>query len=130
METEERLKDLFDRWISHYHVAERIDDKAKRFEVFKDAVKYIHDFNKQGHSYKVGLNKFSAMTNEEFKSMYSDPMEGLMQGKGVLMHVERSSSGFMEGKEKSVPASIDWRKKGAVTPVKDQGSCGKFFSYK
>jgi KDEL-tailed cysteine endopeptidase len=36
----------------------------------------------------------------------------------------------MYGNIDKVPASIDWRKKGAVTPVKDQGKCGKaYFSF-
>jgi C1A family cysteine protease len=24
-----------------------------------------------------------------------------------------------------VPATMDWRKKGVITPIKDQGQCGK-----
>jgi C1A family cysteine protease len=28
-----------------------------------------------------------------------------------------------------LPAAVDWRKKGAVTPIKDQGQCGMSFSH-
>ncbi|KAL6560595.1 Senescence-specific cysteine protease sag12 [Orobanche gracilis] len=28
-----------------------------------------------------------------------------------------------------VPASIDWRQRGAATPIKDQGGCGAFWAF-
>ncbi|BFG27928.1 hypothetical protein CerSpe_142020 [Prunus speciosa] len=41
-----------------------------------------------------------------------------------LQVLEMEMSSFRDGNVTDVPPSVDWREKGAVIPIKDQGKCG------
>ncbi|KAH6759491.1 senescence-associated gene 12 protein [Perilla frutescens var. frutescens] len=95
-------------------------EKAKRFNIFKENVEYIESFNEAAavRPYKLAINKFADLTNEEFESSRNGY-------KKIGSHPKMyKASSFRYGNVTAVPASIDWRKKGAVTAVKDQGQCG------
>ncbi|KAJ9163833.1 hypothetical protein P3X46_023461 [Hevea brasiliensis] len=118
LSSEESLQDLYERWRSHYTVSRSLHEKHKRFNVFKHNVMHVHNTNKLDKPYKLKLNKFADMTSYEFRSTYAGSkinhhlmFQGAPQGNGS----------FMYEKLERVPPSVDWRKKGAVTGVKDQG---------
>ena len=72
--------------------------------------RYIESFNRQGLSYKLAVNHFADRSEEELK---------LLRGKRSVI---QNKKGFYVEKPKAVkknlPISWDWRKQGAVTPVK------------
>lgn len=122
LETEDSLWNLYERWGSHHTVSRDLSEKQKRFNVFKENLKNIHEFNKEDHPYKLSVNKFADMTNHEFRSTYAGSK---VKHHRMLRGPSHATDGFMYENFERVPTSIDWRTKGAVTPIKDQGQCGK-----
>ncbi|KAJ8539366.1 hypothetical protein K7X08_013618 [Anisodus acutangulus] len=89
----------------------------KRFTIFKDNVEYIDSINNAGvWPYKLRINEFADLTNEEFRATRN----------GYRMPSQQKLSEITSFKYENVTAlaTMDWRKEGVVTGVKDQGQCG------
>lgn len=113
---------IYEAWlVKHGKVQNQnsLVEKDRRFEIFKDNLRFIDDHNKKNLSYRLGLTRFADLTNDEYRSMY---LGAKMQKKGERWTSQRYEARVGD----ELPESIDWRKKGAVAEVKDQGSCGKF----
>ncbi|GAA0158772.1 cysteine protease [Lithospermum erythrorhizon] len=94
-----------------------VEEKAMRFDIFKNNVEYIDSVNNAGtRSYKLSVNKFADLTNKEFRATRN--------GYKQAPFPRSCKATFMYENVSAIPSSMDWRSKGAVTPIKDQGQCG------
>ncbi|KAL9238070.1 hypothetical protein vseg_012546 [Gypsophila vaccaria] len=120
----DKLIRLFEAWTErHGKMYHSIEEKLHRFEVFRDNLEHIDETNKKVSNYWLGLNEFADMTHEEFKQKYL----GLKSG--PQRSGKASEFSYRDVQVEALPKSVDWRTKGAVTPIKNQGSCGSCWAF-
>lgn len=119
---EAAVKARHEEWMAeHGRTYKDEAEKARRFQVFKANVEFIDRSNAAGDKkYRLGTNEFTDLTNEEFVAMYTGykPMSSSGANKLPGFKYKNVSLSADDGQ------GVDWRKKGAVTGVKNQGPCG------
>ncbi|OIT27751.1 senescence-specific cysteine protease sag39 [Nicotiana attenuata] len=97
-------------------------EKAKRSKIFKDNVEYIEFVNKaRTRPYKLGINEFADLSDEEFRATRN--------GYKMTSYQQLSKTTPFKYGNVTAPATMDWRTKGVVTEIKDQGQCGYCWAF-
>lgn len=124
--------DLFESWCREHGKAYASEsEKLARFRVFEDNLAFVENHNAAGNStYSLALNAFADLTVHEFRAARLGLSLGVnLQLSDSTAAVGNGSRAVFQGFDVAVPDSIDWREKGAVTQIKDQGSCGACWAF-
>lgn len=95
-----------------------------RKQIFSDNLELIDQhnqlYNEGKSSYTLGINQFGDKSISEFRRL-----NGLIVSKSV----RTAPQIYTDNEVESLPAEVDWTKKGVVAPIKNQKNCGSCWAF-
>ena len=95
-----------------------------RMHTFKHNIRYINSMNRKGLSYRLKINHLADHSPSELRKLRGRKTTTGMNGKQNNGKPFRPTVSLND-----IPSEINWRLRGAVTPVKDQAVCGSCWSF-
>jgi xylem cysteine proteinase len=119
------LDQQFQSFQEQYHKVYASPEIAEyRKKIFAENLAMIRKRNAEHHSYQLGINEYADLTWEEFSATRL-----LKPGWQLQIANRIGNKKFQAPAGIAIPLDVDWRTKGTVTPVKNQGECGSSWAF-
>ena len=127
------ILDRFHEWASTHKISlpESDDSFLHMLENWRNNDLIIKETNAKNLTYTLGHNHFSGMNSGEFAELmrFRNNRELFADGASPFGLRGASYSEVSSSEEQALPASVDWRTAGVVSPVQDQGQAGTCYSF-
>jgi len=123
---------VFDEYLKKYNKQYTGAEYSRRQQTFQANVREIAKHRaakiRGGEQPWMGVNEFSDMTAEEFQDS-GRVMKIKLQAdaRSCLAHGVTADFSSLRGQD--IPTSFDWRTKGVVNPIQNQGQCGSCWTF-
>lgn len=123
----EQAPAIFSHWKDvHSKQYESLSEELNRFSNFKRTLLDVATHNlADDQTFWLELNRFADMSWEEFSSSRL----GAIGDEQSCSATRKGESNVALRSNAIIPLSVDWREKGAVSFVKDQGHCGSCWTF-
>lgn len=110
----------YNKFLREYNKKYNNKEREERYLNYVNNMKYIEKVNSENRGYTLAMNSFGDLSKEEMLMRF---------GRLRPTKDNKAKSVYKKKSNLKRPASLDWRTKGAVTPVKDQAFCGSCWTY-